>query len=248
MRKLSNIWERRPRNPNALRFWVEGGVIPLCGFGSILILVRSPRFCPLGLPNNRYQRLGLRLGRVQFDPYIEKYSLTPISKVFLMVVSGKHVLYKCERRYKWEVISNVLGFENASARGGVYQCGRLSLEGEIGRYSSVSLSLTLSKNEKVEQHIRKKTHKPNALRFWVESGVIPSYGFGSVLILMRSPRFCPLELPIKWLQSRRFIVVTGSYKCSLIPISKVFLTEVSGKRIPFKCLFKCVNEVRIICD
>ena len=41
----------------------------------------------------------------------------------------------------------------------------LSLEGEIVRYSIVSLSPTLGRNEKVEQHIRKKTHKPNALRF-----------------------------------------------------------------------------------
>jgi len=41
----------------------------------------------------------------------------------------------------------------------------LSLGGEIVRYPSVSLNLTLSRNEKVEQHIRKKTHKPNALRF-----------------------------------------------------------------------------------
>jgi len=39
----------------------------------------------------------------------------------------------------------------------------------------MSLSHTLSKNEKVEQHIRKKIHKPNALRFWVEGGVIPLY-------------------------------------------------------------------------
>jgi len=53
---------------------------------------------------------------------------------------------------------------------------RLSLEGEIVRYQSVSLSLTLSRNEKVKQHIRKKTHKPNALRFWVESGVISLCG------------------------------------------------------------------------
>jgi len=52
----------------------------------------------------------------------------------------------------------------------------LSLEGEIVRYPSVSLSPTLSINEKVEQHIRKKTYKPNALRFWVEGGVIPFYG------------------------------------------------------------------------
>jgi len=42
---------------------------------------------------------------------------------------------------------------------------RLSLEGEIVRYSSMSLSPTLGRNEKVEQYIRKKTHKPTALRF-----------------------------------------------------------------------------------
>jgi len=36
----------------------------------------------------------------------------------------------------------------------------LILEGEIVRYSSVSLSPTLGRNEKVEQYIRKKTHKP----------------------------------------------------------------------------------------
>jgi len=34
----------------------------------------------------------------------------------------------------------------------------LSLEGEIVRYP-VSLSLTLTRNEKVEQYIRKNTHK-----------------------------------------------------------------------------------------
>jgi len=46
-------------------------------------------------------------------------------------------------------------------------------------------------NEKVEQHIRKKTHKPNALRFWVKGGVIPLY-VGSVLILCEiSPVFPP---------------------------------------------------------
>jgi len=53
------------------------------------------------------------------------------------------------------------------------------------RYLSMSLSPTLSKNEKVEQHIRKKTHKPNVLRFWVECGVILLYRFGSGLILVR---------------------------------------------------------------
>jgi len=64
---------------------------------------------------------------------------------------------------------------------------RLSLEGEIVGYSSVSLSPTLGKNEKVKQHIKKKTHKHNVLRFWVESGVIPLCVFGPVLILVRSP-------------------------------------------------------------
>ena len=39
------------------------------------------------------------------------------------------------------------------------------------RNSSVSLSPTLTRNEKVEHYIRIKTHKPIALRFWVESGV-----------------------------------------------------------------------------
>ena len=70
----------------------------------------------------------------------------------------------------------------------------LSLEGEIVRYSSVSLSPTLSRNGKVEQHIRKKTRKPNVLRFWIGGGVIPLY-VGSVLILLRSPRFTPSDSP-----------------------------------------------------
>ena len=36
---------------------------------------------------------------------------------------------------------------------------------DLVRYPSVSLSLTLTRNEKVEQHIIKKIHKPNVLRF-----------------------------------------------------------------------------------
>jgi len=51
------------------------------------------------------------------------------------------------------------------------------------RYSSVSRSLTLSKNEKVEQHIKKKICKPNTLRFWVEGGVILLYGLTQFLFL-----------------------------------------------------------------
>jgi len=56
-------------------------------------------------------------------------------------------------------------------------------------YSSVSLSFTLSRNEKVEQHIRKKTHKSNALRFWVEGGVISLFRLGSCLIVFDLPVF-----------------------------------------------------------
>jgi len=41
----------------------------------------------------------------------------------------------------------------------------LPLEGEIVKYSSVSLSPIFTKNEKVKQYIRKKTHKPIVLRF-----------------------------------------------------------------------------------
>jgi len=41
------------------------------------------------------------------------------------------------------------------------------------RYASMNLSSTLSRNEKVEQHIRRKNiHKLNVLRFWVKGGVI----------------------------------------------------------------------------
>jgi len=66
------------------------------------------------------------------------------------------------------------------------------------RYSSVSLSpTTLSRNEILEQHIRKKTHKLNALKFWVEGDVIPLCEFDSVLILVRSLEFCYLLLPKK---------------------------------------------------
>jgi len=107
------------------------------------------------------------LGRVQFDP---------VSKVFLIAVSGKRVPFKCV---------NVLVFEKMLLHEG--ECTDvkegLSLEREIVKYPSLSLSRILSRNEKVEQHIRKKTHKPNALRFRVEGDVIPLCGFGLVLIV-----------------------------------------------------------------
>jgi len=71
----------------------------------------------------------------------------------------------------------------------------LSLEGEIVRYSSVSLSPTLGRNEKVGQDIRKKTHKPNALRFWVEGGVIPLCGLTHFSLLLVPLRFSPSDSP-----------------------------------------------------
>jgi len=40
-------------------------------------------------------------------------------------------------------------------------------------YSSVSLSSTLSRSKKIEQHIREKTLKPDALRFRIEADVLP---------------------------------------------------------------------------
>jgi len=42
---------------------------------------------------------------------------------------------------------------------------------EIVKNSSVSLNLTLIRNEKVEYYIRIKTHKFIVLKFLVESGV-----------------------------------------------------------------------------
>jgi len=47
----------------------------------------------------------------------------------------------------------------------------LTLEGEIVRNPSVSLNLTLTRNEKVEHYIKIKIHKLIVLRFWVESDV-----------------------------------------------------------------------------
>jgi len=61
-------------------------------------------------------------------------------------------------------------------------------------------------NEKVEQYIRKKTHKPNALRFWVVGGVILLYGLAQFSLFEISPRFPPLDSPNKWYQSQWFAV------------------------------------------
>ena len=79
------------------------------------------------------------------------------------------------------VVSEVLMFKNVVARGEcINMKEELSLQEEIVRYASVSLSPTLSRNENFDKHIRKKTCKPNALRFWVEGCVISLYGLALV--------------------------------------------------------------------
>jgi len=97
--------------------------------------------------------------------------------------------------------------------------------------SSVSLSSTLSRNEKVDQHIRKKTHKPKALRFWIEGGVIPLY-VGSYLIVRDLPSVSPRILPTSNIR----VVGLRLGQVQFDPVSKVFLMEVSGKRVPYKCV------------
>jgi len=96
----------------------------------------------------------------------------------------------------------------------------------------VSLSPTLGRNEKVEQHIRKKTRKPNALRFWVGGGVIPLYGLALISFLFVSPRFPRQILP----SSGIIVVGLRLGRVQFDPVSKVFLMEISGKRVPYKCV------------
>ena len=110
----------------------------------------SPVFSPRILPTSGIRAVGLRLGRVQFHP---------VSKVFLMVISGKCVPYKCVNGVTSEGL-RMLPLEGEC----INVEERLSLEGEIVRYSSMSLSPTLGRNGKVEQHIRKKIHQPNGLK------------------------------------------------------------------------------------
>ena len=122
-----------------------------------------------------------------------------VLKVFLIEVSGKSVLYKCVNsgisEGSWVMYS---GLRMLLLKGECINVEEgLSLEKEILRYSSVSLSSTLGRNEKVEQHIRKKTYKPNVLRFWVEGGVILLYGFGSVLIVRDLPSVSASDFPSK---------------------------------------------------
>jgi len=78
----------------------------------------------------------------------------------------------------------------------------LTLEEEIVRNPSVSLSPTLTRNEKMEHYIRIKTHKPITLRFWVESGVNSLYGLAQVSLVLYLPSDTLSLKPNKWYQSR----------------------------------------------
>jgi len=55
----------------------------------------------------------------------------------------------------------------------------------------VSLSPTFARNEKVEHYTRIKTHKPIALRFWVESGVSALCGWAQVSLVLYLPSDTP---------------------------------------------------------
>jgi len=58
---------------------------------------------------------------------------------------------------------------------GVFQCKNNSLKKKIFRNSRVSLRPTLSRNEQVEQHRKKKTQKHITIRFLVGDNIIVSY-------------------------------------------------------------------------
>jgi len=93
------------------------------------------------------------------------------------------------------------------------------------RYPRVSLSPTLGMNEKVEQHIRKKTHKPNALRFWVEGDAFPYIGRLLSHSCEISPVFPPRILPTSGIRADGLRL--GRVQLDLV--SKVFLTEFLGR-------------------
>jgi len=117
---------------------------------------------------------------------------------------------------------------------------------DLVRYPSVSLSLTLTRNEKVEQHIIKKIHKPNVLRFWVEGGVIPLCIGLLFSFLWDLPGVSPFGFS-QQVVSEPMVCVTGLDEYNLIPVSKVLLTEVLGKHVPFKCVNSDTSE-RVVCE
>jgi len=70
----------------------------------------------------------------------------------------------------------------------------------VVRNPNVSLSSTLTRNEKVEYYIKIKTHKPIALRFWVESSVNALCGWAHVSLVLYLPSDTPPYRSNKWYQ------------------------------------------------
>jgi len=62
----------------------------------------------------------------------------------------------------------------------------------------VSLSLILTRNEKVKYYIRIKTYKPIVLRFWVESGVHALCVWAQVSLILFIPSESLFIKPNKW--------------------------------------------------
>jgi len=60
--------------------------------------------------------------------------------------------------------------------------------------------------------------------------------FGPVLILVCLSGVSPLGFFQQVVSEPMVWAATNSVEYSLIPVSKVFLTEVSGKHVPFKCV------------
>lgn len=105
----------------------------------------------------------------------DQFTWVLVLKVFL-TKGQTNVLCYDEWRYKnkylwltWRISSNVKG---------------LTLEGEILLNSSVSISPTKSRNEKVEQHIRIKTYNLITLKFWVRGSFKPLYVSWAYVSLM----------------------------------------------------------------
>ena len=137
--------------------------------------------------------------------------------------------FRCLTSIRSFVIKVLVFWKCFRSRESVPTWNGLSLEGEIVRYPSVSLSPTLSMNEKVEQHIRKKTHKPNSLRFWVEGGVISLCGLTQFSFLFISQRFLLSNSPC--LSPQDF-----SPRILLVCLPKISPFEFSKQYIIIYCL------------
>jgi len=106
-----------------------------------------------------------------------------VSKFFLtegQASVSRYVNDDTSKGYSW--------FMKCKNSRGKYQCeGTHTWGGDFG-YPSVSLSPTLSKSKRVKHHIRMKTHKFIALRFWVRGGVNPlCVGWAHVSLMLYLP-------------------------------------------------------------